>query len=383
MPATAVQPARPVVLVCGEDEFAVKRRAREIFQQWSGDGGGFGDDTIDGTVSNCDEALQALARLREALHTLPFFGNAKVVWLRDCNFLGDDRVSTAQDLTAALAEFAEELRDFDWSGVRLLISAAKVDKRRVFYKALDKIGSVESFAGWSADDRDWVEQAEFWARKELRDRKKEITEDALATLIASVGPHPRLLAGEVEKVCLYVGDRSCIEAADVTAICTRNKTARAFALADALGERKLPELVRRLDEELWNLQFDKSKSEIGLLYGLISKVRAMLFAKEMLREGWLRPESDFPRFKAQLARVPADKLPADRRFNPLALHPFVLHKALAQSRNYSSAELIRAMHVLLECNRRLVASGLEESLVLQQALAQIVGTAQPAPPAAA
>lgn len=383
MPATAVQPARPVVLVCGEDEFAVKRRAKEIFQHWSGEGGGFGDDTIDGAVGNFGEALQALARLREALHTLPFFGNTKVVWLRDCNFLGDDRVSTAQDLTEALAGLAEELKGFDWTGVRLLISAGKVDKRRVFYKMLDKLGTVESFAGWSVDDRDWAEQAEFWARKELRTRKREITEEALATLIASVGPYPRLLAGEVEKVCLYVGDRPRIEAADVAAICTRNKTARAFALADALGERNLPELIRRLDEELWNLQFDKDKSEIGLLYGLISKVRAMLFAKEMAREGWLRPEPDFYRFKKQLERVPADKLPADRRFNPLALHPFVLHKALLQSRNYSSAELIRAMHVLLECNRRLVTRSLEESLVLQQALAQIVGTAERAPQPAA
>ena len=31
-----------------------------------------------------------------------------------------------------------------------------------------------------------------------------------------------------------------IEAGDVNAICTRNKTARAFALGDALGDRDLP-----------------------------------------------------------------------------------------------------------------------------------------------
>ena len=57
---------------------------------------------------------------------------------------------------------------------------------------------------------------------------------------------------------------------------------------------------------------DPHKSEIGLLYGLISKVRAMLLLKEMLREGWIKPEMDYHRFKAQLERVPADKLPADR-----------------------------------------------------------------------
>jgi DNA polymerase III delta subunit len=128
-----------------------------------------------------------------------------------------------------------------------------------------------------------------------------------------------------------------------------------------------------LDEELWEVKLDPQKSEIGLLYGLIAKVRAMLLLKEMLREGWVKPDTEYPRFKAQLERVPADQLPTDKRFNPLALNPYVLYKALAQVKRYSESELIRAMDLLLLCNRRLVTSGLDEALVLQQTLVQIVG----------
>jgi DNA polymerase III delta subunit len=69
--------------------------------------------------------------------------------------------------------------------------------------------------------------------------------------------------------------------------------------------------------------------------------------------------------------VPQDKLPADRKFNPLALNPYVLYKALPQVKKYSQSELVRAMDLLLRCNRRLVGSGLDAALVLQQALAQI------------
>lgn len=157
-------------------------------------------------------------------------------------------------------------------------------------------------------------------------------------------------------------------------ICTHNKTARAFALGDALGDRDLPALLRRLDEELWEMQFNRDKSEIGLLYGLISKVRALLMLKEMAREGWLKPTDNYQRFKDQLERVPAEQLPADRRYNPLALNPYVLFKAMPQARNYTETELIRAMDLLLQCNRRLVSSGLDEALLLQQTLVQIVGT---------
>src|SRR5262249_31182983 len=134
----------------------------------------------------------------------------------------------------------------------------------------------------------------------------------------------------------------------------------------------------RLDEELWEVKLDPQKSEIGLLYGLISKVRAMLLLKEMMREGWVKAEVDYGRVKNQLERVPADQLPEDRRFNPLALNPYVLYKALPQAKRYTEAELIQAMDLLLTCNQRLVSSGLEESLVLQQALVQIVGSTEPA-----
>ena len=85
----------------------------------------------------------------------------------------------------------------------------------------------------------------------------------------------------------------------------------------------------------------------------------MLLLKEMLREGWVKPAVDFTRFKAQLERVPKDQLPEDKRFNPLALNPYVLYKALPQVKRYSEAELVRAMDLLFQCNLRLVSSSLE------------------------
>jgi DNA polymerase-3 subunit delta len=364
----------PLALVCGEDDFAVKQRAKQIYLEWTEALGGMDHEIIDAAVSHSGEALKVLAKLREALQTLPFFGSGKVIWLKNCNFLSDERAAS-KDVGESLAGLAEELKGFSWQNVRLLISAGKVDKRKVFYKALDKLGTVESFAGWSVDDRDWADQAEAWARKGLRARQKEISDEALAELINRVGPNARQLDNEVEKVTLFVGDRKEIEFEDVATICTRNKTARAFALGDALGDRDLPRMLARLDEALWEVKLDPQMSEIGLLYGLISKARAMLLLKEMLREGWVKPDMDYGRFKAQLERIPADQLPEDRRFNPLAINPYVLYKALPQVKRYTEAELIRAMDLLFQCNLRLVSSSLDESLVLQQALVQIVGNA--------
>lgn len=372
MPPSTPKSSAPLVFVWGEDEYSVKRRARQIFQEWRPHAGELDQEIIDATAANSGEALKALARLREALQTLPFFGGAKVIWFQNCNFLGDERTASAQSVTENLSDLAQELKDFAWDKVRLLISAGKVDKRKTFYKALEKIGAVESFAGWTVDDRDWAIQAENWGRQELRALNKKITDEALAALVANVGPNARQLGNEAEKLALFVGDREQIEIGDVEAIVTRNKQARAFALADAFGDRNLPRLLRALGEELGSLKLDSQRSEIGLLYGLIAKVRVLIFLKEMLREGWVKADADYPRFKAQLERVPASALPEDRRINPLAMNPYVLFKALPQARRFQSTELVRAMELLLECNQRLVLSDLDETLVLQQALVKIV-----------
>lgn len=368
----AAKSASPLAFICGDDEFAVKKRANEIFQTWTKEAGGMDHEVIDAAVSNSGDALNAIAKLREAIQTLPFFGSDKVVWLRDCTFLGEERAASAQAVMETLADLAAELKNFKWQNVRLLISAGKVDRRKTFFKTLEKIGMVENFEALSADDKDWAERMEMAARTAVRERKKEISEEALAELVARVGPNVRQLDSEIEKLALFTGKRASIEFEDVAAICSQNKTARAFALGDALGDRDLPRLLKRLDEELWEMKHDSDKrSGIGLLYGLISKVRAMLLLKEMLSEGWLKPETDYNRFKAQLTRVPADRLPEDKRFNPLALNPYVLFRALPQAKKYSRAELVRAMDLLLACNRRLVSSGLDKALVLQEILVEI------------
>jgi DNA polymerase-3 subunit delta len=375
MPSPAVKPSPPVVLICGEDEFSVKRRSRQLFQEWVRAVESPDQEIIDASVASAGEALKAIARLREALQTLPFFGNRKLVWFQDCNFLGDERAAMAQAVTDTLADLADELKSFTWDDVRLLLTAGKVDKRKTLYKTIEKLGAIEIFDGWRLEDPHWHEQAAAWTRQELRTLGKSISEEALSLLVAGIGPNPRQLSSEAEKLALYTGERDTITADDVAAAGTSNKQARAFAMADALGDRDLPRVIRRLDDELWGLKLDGQRSEIGLLYGLISKVRSMLLLKEMLRAGYIRPEADFNRFKAQLERVPAELMPVDRRFNPLAANPYVLFKALPQVGHYTSEELVRALEILLECNRRLVMSGLDEAFVLQEALVQIVGPA--------
>ena len=332
-------------------------------------------EVVEAGAGTVDEAFKRLARLREALQTLPFFGGAKVIWFRDCTFLGEDRTGQSTAVTEALTEFAGELKAFRWDGVRLLISAGKPDRRRTFFKTLEKIGTVESFASL-ADEKDWADRVETEALRQLRSAGKEIGDEALALLVGRVGPNLRALANEVEKLTLYAGDRTAISLNDVELLTPVQKMAAGFALGEAVGDRNLPKALRVLDEELWTIRvgLDKKKSEIGLVYGLISKMRTLLLMKELRRLGIVRPAGDINSFRNQISGIDQAKLPADKKYNPLAGHPYPAFQALRQSERWETAELVQAMDTLLEANLKLVTSGLDEAVVLQRALVDMVGT---------
>ncbi len=373
MPASKPQlPAKPLCLVFGDEDFLVRDRASQVYDGWCAEAGGEDHEVIDGTVRNATEALEALVKLNEAVQTLPFFGGAKVVWLRGANFLGDDRTASSRDVTEQLNGLAKGWETFDWQGVQVLISSGKVDKRKTFFKTARKIGVVEDL---SVADKERGSRAALIVRQRLAELGKKISPHVADELVLLAGANLQQLHTEADKLAVYVGERDEVTRQDVHEIATRTKQAKAFALADALGERNLPKLLRVLDEELWEVKLDAKKSPIALLYGLISKVRTMIFLKELLRLKWIRAGGGYPQFKSQLEAIPDDRLPDDRKFNPKAMHPYMLFNALGHARQYSEGELTRAMDILLRCNRQLVSSSTDDTLLLQQALVQIVSRA--------
>tara|TARA_B100000029_G_scaffold478465_1_gene524567 strand:+ start:1144 stop:2265 length:1122 start_codon:yes stop_codon:yes gene_type:complete len=369
MPSETKFPTEPVCLVFGDEDFLVRDRAKQIYKYWCSHAEGMDHEVIDGSVRNSEEAIGVLSKLDEALQTLPFFGGNKVVWLRGVNFLGDDRTASSLTVKDRLTELAKSWEAFDWQGVQLLISANKVDKRKSFFKTLKSFASIEDK---SFSDKERGGRAAMVVRQRLSELGKKISPHVADELVLFAGTNLQQLYIESDKLALYIGERDEVVRQDVYEISTRTKQSKAFALADALGERNLPKLLRVLDEELWEVKLDSKKSPIALLYGLISKVRTMIFLREMIRMKWISPSNGYPQFKAQLEAIADDLLPEDRKFNPKLMHPYMLFNALGHARRYSEIELTRAMDILLQCNRQLVSSSTENTLVLQQALVQIV-----------
>ncbi len=369
-------------LVWGDDDYGVQRKARQVFDAWTAGGAGMDSEVIDAAASSAEDARRAVARLHEALQTLPFFGGPKCVWFRNCTFIGHDlRTSESASVQEAVAGLAESLSGLPWKEIRLLISAPKVDRRRTFYKTIDKLefAEISHFPGLSGDDRDWQVRAESMVARELKELGKKASADVLARFAEWVGPNAQVLASEALKVATYLGERSEVTSEDVETIVTRGRHARAFALGDALGDRNLPLALRCLEDELWAMQADRQRSAIGIVYSLIAKVRAMLLTRALFEEKLLRPGGSYPQFLAQLKQLPPERLPTDKRYNPVQIAAYVLYRAGTQTFNYTVPELVGALDELMRCNLRLVGSSLDTSVVLQLALTRIIGR----PPAGA
>ncbi|MEI9999042.1 MAG: hypothetical protein WDO13_07680 [Verrucomicrobiota bacterium] len=143
MPAASARTI-PIHVLSGSDEDGVKRAAAELAQKLApADPMNF--ETIDGRALSADEAVQSIAKVREAILTLPFFGGGKLVWWKAVNFFDETGVGRLASVKEALETLLPDLEKVDGTSVTLLVSAAGIHKGRAFGKALLRLAAAKSF----------------------------------------------------------------------------------------------------------------------------------------------------------------------------------------------------------------------------------------------
>jgi len=115
---------------------------------------------------------------------------------------------------------------------------------------------------------------------------KRIQPEAAACLIDLVGPDSGMLASEVEKLFLYVGDRSTITRRDVIDLVDQSREEKVFAALDAAAAGRLPESLR-----LWHqvLATDPGAA-YRALGGAAFRIRQWLKAHQLAAQGADLPE---------------------------------------------------------------------------------------------
>lgn len=366
-----------IYAVVGSDEAEVKRLATELATNLTPAGAGdFGLEVIDGAADNSEQAAARIRSAIEALQTLPFFGNTKVVWLKNANFLGDDPKARSAAVQSALEELSELLDGGFDSGVTFLISATEVDKRRAFYKMLVKRAELQVFDRLDSGRAGWEEEATEIVRLRAKKRKLQFDDDALDLFVLLTGGDTRQIENELEKIDIYCSAGSTAEMVVprvtvdlVREVVPLSRSGIIFELSDALAMRDLElalTLVRRL--------LDQGESSIGiLLAAVVPTIRNLLLAKDLMeRHGLARPHSPF-QFISAINRLPAKATEHLPRKKDGSINAYALGIAAQHAHHFETNQLINAMRACLSANVQLVTTQLDHELILTEVVVKLLG----------
>src|SRR5881392_1900945 len=333
--------------VIGSDEAEVKRVAAELAQKLAPEqAGDFGLEVIDGAADNAEQAAARIRSAIEALQTLPFLGGAKLVWLKNANFLGDNVIGRAASVQATLDELAEVIGGDLGADVTFLLSATAVDKRRAFYKSLAKRAELQVFDRLDSSRSGWEEEATEIVRGRAKKHKLQFDDDALDLFVLLTGGDTRQIENELEKIDIFLGASPTAEMAVprvsvdlVRELVPLSRAGVIFELGSALATRDLElalTLVRRL--------LDQGESAIGiLLVAILPTIRNLLLAKDLMeRHGLARPHAPF-QFISAINRLPADATEHLPRKKDGSINGYALGIAARHAHRFKTKQLIEGM----------------------------------------
>jgi DNA polymerase-3 subunit delta len=358
-----------IFAVLGSDEGETKRRAAELASELTPEqGGDFAVDTIDGMADNVEQAVQRIRQTQEAIQTLPFFGREKLVWLKNVSFLADTVTSRSASVQEALEDLKGLLSQGLPDGVRFLLSASEVDKRRSFYKSLGKFAKVEQYDRIDQSRPGWEDEVKSIVHRLAAELDLRFDSEALEIFVRLAGGDGRQLRNELEKIDLYLGDNRTVAADVVRALVAKSTSGVIWELGTCISKRQLGESLTLLNQLMF-----QGETPIGILYAaIIPTVRNLLVTKELLQRHKISPLQSPFQFNSVLAGLPEEALRHLPRRKDGGLNTYGLGLAAFEARRFKLDELIEGFEACLNANIQLVTTQLEPKLVLSQLLVKII-----------
>jgi DNA polymerase-3 subunit delta len=309
----------PLYLLYGTEHFLIKEAYERLIKKALSEE----EREFNLGIYDCEETPIELAL--EDAETLPFFGERKVVLIKNPFFLtaekGKEKVE--HDLKK-LEAYIEQPSPF--SVVIFVGLYDKLDERKKITKMLLKTANV--FVAQPLNEKELKE----WIRGSCR-----IDDEGIEALLKLAGTDLMSLANEIEKLTLFVGDRT-ITAKDVYSLVARSLEQNIFVLIEQVVARDLSAALRTLYDLL-----RQNEEPIKILALLASQFRLIYQVKELMKTGY---------GQQQIASM-------------LKVHPFRVKVAAGYAKGFSENELMEMMNELAEADYLMKSSGMDKQLILE------------------
>ena len=357
--------------VVGSDEAEVKRTGAALAEELKPeDAGDFGVEMIDGAVDNADQAATKIHSTVEALQTLPFFRGAKLVWLKNANFLADNVLGRSAAVQDALEQLTDTLGQDLGDGVVFLLTAVEVDKRRSFYKSFAKKAEIQIFDAIDSTRSGWEEEATALVHKYAKQKGLQFDDEALVLFVLLTGGDTRQIENELEKLDIFLGKKRSVAIEQVRDLVPLSRSGVIFELGNALAERDLQRALQLDPAPVWirveaPLGFCSSPSFRP--FAISSWPATSCHAIECRA-----PHMPF-QFISALNRLPAEAIAHLPRKKDGAISGYALGIAAQNAHHFERSRLLEGMDACLDANVRLVSSQLDHELVLTEIVIKLIG----------
>ena len=356
-------------VIVGSDDGMVREEALALYNQLTGgNDDGFTHETIDGNADNSDGAYEICASVSQSLMTMPMFGGDKVVWLRNVNFLGDDVTGRSQRTEAGVEMLRGILEKGLPNGIKFLISADKIDKRKSFWKFLEKSAAVQSYDKIDIGKDGWEDQVGRLVEERASELGLDFENDALELFIMLAGEQSKQITNELEKLDLFLGkERRVVNIEDVRSLVPLSREALVFEIGQAIQKGNVARAIQLVDEQL-----EAEESAIGIMRASIITVVRNLYMAKLILEKFKAPSGNYGAFAGALNRLPA----ADRAWLPqkkdgTGVNVYPLFLIVPNAKHYDLGGLQHVMVQTQRADQALVTTGLDHRMVLHRLIVEI------------
>jgi DNA polymerase-3 subunit delta len=194
---------------------------------------------------------------------------------------------------------------------------------------------------------------------------KRIDEEAVVAILERSGFSVRALDSELEKILLYVGNRTEIRQPDVLAVLSNTREASIFDLTSALEERDAGSAIRAL--RALAAQREAAQPVLAMIARSVRNLILARCAVEARLEGTFDARMPYATFQARvLPRLVAEGGADDGSAAQIrAMHPFRAFNLLKAASRFTRAELVGGLRGIHEADLALKTTGQSENVILE------------------
>jgi DNA polymerase-3 subunit delta len=326
--------ATVIYIMFGADDFSLREALTELKA-------GFGDgDSLALNTIVFEGRSVGVAELLNACRTPPFLGTHRLVIVEGLlgrfERKGGEMRSDADDVDE-WKTLGDSCRDLPPSTVLVFVDG-HITKGNPLRKAMAAMAKEREFVlPRGAALRDWI-------GSRVKARGGRISPPAVNLLAEYAGEDLWMLAGEIEKLCVYAGERR-IDVADVQKLTSYAREASVFPMIDAVVEGRFPAAMRLMHELLAG-----GMAPQYLLAMLTRQYRLMVQALELGGPG----------------------IPTAQKRERLGLSPrYPVDKLLRQSTRYPMPRLVRAYDKLLAADWGIKTGRWSDEMALDLLVAEL------------